>query len=176
MSQRAKTGYQGWNTPEDVLEPLRDFLPISLDPCSNEHSTVGADVSVCAPDGDGLLVPWHQYGHTFVNPPYNDQPTWLRKAEAERHLDFYKADTPSHITMLIPASTETLAFQRYVFGTADAICFWRRRLKFWREGEPGSGNTLPSALVYWGWEPERFATHFAPHGATVTDWHGRLST
>ncbi len=167
MGQRAKEGYQHWNTPEVVLEPLRGFMPISLDPCSNPHSTVGADVAIVSPHGDGLAMPWHLYGHTYVNPPYDDQPEWLYKAAVER--GFYDAE---HITMLIPASTETAAFQRYVFGSADAICFWRRRLKFLREGAvPHQGsNTLPSALVYWGVEPERFAKHFAPYGACMTDW------
>lgn len=165
MAQRAhKQSYQHWNTPETVLEPLRDFMPISLDPCSNTHSTVGADVEIVHPAADGLVVPWHQYGHTFVNPPYNDQPTWLAKAALEA------AQGAAHITMLIPASTETIAFQRWVFGEASAVCFWRRRLRFWREGAPGSGNTLPSVLVYWGIEPKRFAACFAPHGATVTEW------
>ncbi len=166
MGQRAKIGYQHWNTPEEVLVPLRAFMPISLDPCSNPHSTVGAGVSIVAPLGDGLEVPWHWYGHTFVNPPYDDQPTWMARAALERH--FYDA---AHITMLIPASTETVAFQEHVFGSASAICFWRRRLRFLREGAAGTqGNTLPSALVYWGDEPERFAEHFASHGATATEW------
>lgn len=165
MGQRAKVGYQHWNTPEAVLAPLRAFMPITLDPCSNAHSTVGADVQIAAPAADGLSVPWHWYGHTFVNPPYDDQPRWMAKAALEHAVG------AQHITMLIPASTETVAFQQWVFGEASAVCFWRRRLRFLREGAAGTqGNTLPSALVYWGVEPERFAEHFAPCGATVTEW------
>ncbi len=174
MAQRnkKKQGYQHWNTPPPVLEPLRAFLPISLDPCSNPHSLVGASVELAAPECDGLAIPWHWYFHTFVNPPYNNQPEWMAMAALEHH--FY--DAP-HITMLIPASTETQAFQRDIFGSCSAICFWDRRLKFYREGGPpptNNGNTLPSALCYWGIEPERFAEHFAPHGVVVTDWTGRL--
>lgn len=166
MPQRNKTGYQHWNTPEEVLAPLRDFLPISLDPCSNPHSTVDAGVQIVAPFADGLDVAWHQYGHTFVNPPYNDQPAWMAKAAGA-----VRCGTGCTVTMLIPASTETVAFQRYVFGRADAVCFWRRRLRFLRDGSAGTqGNTLPSALVYWGVEPVRFAAHFAPYGAVMTGW------
>ena len=174
MTQRdgKKQGYQSWNTPPEVVAALHAFMPISLDPCSNPHSKVAADVELAAPACDGLAIPWHWYGHTFVNPPYDDQPLWMDKAGLERR--FYDA---AHITMLIPSSTETQGFQRHVFGTADAVCFWSRRLRFWRDGvcPPKGGNTLPSALPYWGCEPARFAEHFSAFGVVVTDWHGKAT-
>lgn len=134
MAQRnkKKQGYQSWNSPPEVLDPLRAFMPISFDPCSNPHSMVGADVALAAPDCDGLAVAWHLYAHTYVNPPYDDQPEWMRKAAIARH--FYEAQ---HITMLIPASTETQGFQEIVFGTADAVCFWHRALEVLARGRRG---------------------------------------
>lgn len=166
MPQRnKKQSYQHWNTPPEVLDPLHAFAPICLDPCSNAGSIVGAKVSVCEPD-DGLAVSWRRYSHTFVNPPYDNQPDWMYKAMVES--TFYEAP---HITMLIPASTETVAFQEFVFGSCDVVCFWKRRLEFWRDGAPVSaGNTLPSALCYWGVEPERFADHFKAYGRCMTKW------
>jgi hypothetical protein len=150
-----------------VLDPLHEFVPITLDPCSNPHSIVGADVALSAPECDGLAAPWHLYTHTYVNPPYENQPEWMYKAALERIM--YEAE---HITMLIPASVETVGFQQLVFGTCDAICFWHKRLAFLRDGGPPikGGNTLPSALPYWGAEPERFADHFSKHGVCVTEW------
>ncbi len=170
MSQRnKKASFQGWNTPPDFVEVLRGFRPISLDPCSNPHSMVGAEVALEWPEYDGLQGPWHLYDHTFVNPPYDNQPAWISKASDESALG------APHITMLIPSSTETKAFQGLVFGSCDAICFLDRRLKFWRDGvcPPKGGNTLPSAVPYWGIDPKGFAEAFAPHGTTVTDWHGK---
>ncbi len=169
MAQRntKNPGFQHWNTPAEVLDPLRAFVPISLDPCSNPSSVVAASCRVTLPV-DGLAFPWHLYGHTFVNPPYADQPAWLAKAVAERALG---AKT---ITVLIPASTETKTFREQVFGHADAVAFWHRRIGFTRADGGGSGNSLPSALVYFGDEPERFAEHFAPYATVVTDWTGRL--
>lgn len=171
MAQRQrKQSFQGWNTPPEVLTPLHEFERVSLDPCSNPHSLVRASVALEAPECDGLTLAWHQYRHTFVNPPYDDQPDWMFKAYLERCLG------AQHITMLIPASTETVGFQQLIFGTCDVVCFWRRRIKFWRDGaQPtAGGNTLPSALCYWGEDPERFAAHFAPYGACATEWtkHG----
>ncbi len=169
MTQRRKRGYQHWNTPPEVIERLHAFHPIDLDPCSNEHSVVGSRYVASLPL-DGLCVPWHSHSHTFVNPPYDNQPDWMRKAGDER--EFYGAQ---HITMLIPASTETVGFRDLVFGTCDAICFWSPRLKFWRDGAapPQGQNTLPSALVYWGVDPLGFARHFSANGTCVTNWIGK---
>lgn len=160
--------YQHWNTPAEVLAPLRAFLPITLDPCSNPGSAVGADVAVQLPD-DGLAVDWHYYGHTFINPPYEDQAPWLLKAASECLL--FQAHT---ITLLIPASVETASFRDLAFGCADAIAFWHRRVAFDRhDGGKRGGNSHPSALVYFGPKPERFAEHFGALATVITDWTGR---
>lgn len=165
MAQRnRKKGYQHWNTPPEVLEPLTAFLPITLDPCSNPNSIVPAVSKVEAPYADGLAVDWHRFGHTFVNPPYMNQPAWMEKAAREFALGAHT------ITMLIPASTETLGFRRWIFGHATAVAFWKRRLAFLRHDGGKPGNTLPSALPYFGHEVERFCDHFAPHATIVTDW------
>jgi hypothetical protein len=170
MSPKAisAAAFQHWNTPEDVLAPLRGFLPITLDPCSNPFSTVGAQVSVELP-GDGLALSWARYGHTFVNPPYEDVAPWLCKAAVERVL--YDAVA---VTMLIPAAVETVAFRDFVFAYADAIAFWNRRIGFVRsDGGKVSGNAHASALVYYGAEPARFADHFAPYATVATEWSPR---
>lgn len=165
MTQRQKVGFQDWNTPAEVLDPLQEFLPITLDPCSNPTSIVPAAVKIALPD-DGLYVPWHQYGHTYFNPPYADQPFWLFKAAVERIL--FGALT---ITAIVPASTETTAFREYGFGTANAIAFWKRRIRFLAaDGSGKSGNSLPSALVYWGDEADRFAEHFKRDATVITGW------
>jgi hypothetical protein len=165
VGQRQKIGYQHWNTPPEILAPLQAFRPITLDPCSNVHSVVPAQVRIAEAEGDGLTVPWHHYGHTFVNPPYANQPAWIYKA-CEEH-----AQGAPHITMLIPAATETGAFQSLVFGFAQAVCFLSRRVAFLREGKRNEGgNTLPSVIAYWGEDPAGFARAMAPIGVTATQW------
>lgn len=159
------SGFTHWNTPDDFLDTLRAFLPIDLDPCSNPYSRVAADCNVALPL-DGLAWAWHAFGHTFVNPPYDELPAWLHKAACERTI--HGADT---ITMLIPNSMETAAFREYVFGHADAVAVWRRRVGFVRsDGGKVSGNSHASALVYYGDEVERFIDHFKGEATVLTRW------
>ena len=137
-------------------------MPISLDPCSNSGSIVPAAVRVSLPC-DGLAVDWYRYGHTFVNPPYWALAVWLAKCAAESRRGAHT------ITLLIPASPETSAFREHVFGAAQAIAFWKKRIGFLRDGER-AGNTLPSALVYYGPEEARFSEHFRGVATVVNKW------
>lgn len=161
MPQRQKKGYQDYASPPEVVEPLQAFKPIDLDPCSNEHSIVPARIKIALP-GDGLAAAWHEVEHTYVNPPYEDQAPWLLKCAIESIV--FDANT---ITALIPAAVETAAFVEYVFGTAKAIAFWKKRLRFLGPNGAISGNTLPSALCYWGSEPERFYWHFSEYATVI---------
>lgn len=64
-----------WATPRW----LTDLLPlVSLDPCSNERSTVRAERDYRLARGeDGLRLPW--FGSVYVNPPYSDVKPWAAK-------------------------------------------------------------------------------------------------
>ncbi len=169
---------QTWNTPECVLERLRELGPIALDPCSNDSSIVGAREEWRIERGeDGLARPWHDVGLVYVNPPYDDLERWAAKMarEAARNVE---------IVACIPARTETVAFQKHILPTCTAIAFWKGRIKFGagraataqaslfgaaetplEEGE----NTapFPSALPYWGTRPRRFARAFDSVGWVV---------
>ncbi len=153
-----------WCSPRYVLDVIESFAPIDLDPCSNEFSKVNAAVTVSPPD-DGLSVPWHKYKHVFVNPPYSHGQTklWTAKAEHEFHQG------AMHITMLINASVETKPWQEHVWGSACAVAFWKERIKFDRP-DGGTSSQLPSALVYYGAEPERFAEHYRDYATVMKDW------
>lgn len=169
MTAHGKQGFQGWCTPESVLKPIREFAPIDLDPCSNEHSTVGAKLEYYDKPGltSGLEADWHLAAHTFVNPPYGrgEQIKWVTKAFVE-----HKAGA-KHITMLIPAAVETKLWRQVVWQSATAVAFWNNRIRFERhDGVADTGNKLPSALVYWGCDLPRFVKAFAPHATVVTAW------
>jgi len=155
-----------WNTPGSFITLVRAVAPIALDPCSNEGSLVQAERSICLPE-DGIKADWFERsrfenqtsaGLVYVNPPYGSkQRDFLRKCAAE-------ADRGCEIVALIPARTDTMVFQRTVFATAQAICFYAGRLKF--EGAPSSAP-FPSAVVYWGQRRERFNEVFASYGKVI---------
>lgn len=62
-----------WNTPPKIISAVKKFWngEIALDPCSNEHSLVGAKREYVLPV-DGLKEHWAE--KTFVNPPIWAQP------------------------------------------------------------------------------------------------------
>lgn len=171
---------QTWNTPQVVVDRLLDFDPrgIALDPCSNESSIVGAREEWRIERGeDGLARPWSSTGVNFCNPPYEDLLTWARKMAREAALH-------REIVALIPARTDTVAFQEFILRTCSAICFWKGRMKYGAGraatpqvslfgGEPApleeGENTapFPSCLPYWGSRPRRFANAFESAGWVV---------
>ncbi len=162
---------QHWCTPVKYVEAIRDFFggTISLDPCSNQHSIVGAKVEYLLPEIDGLTASWN-YPTIFVNPPYGRdkqrQTTirdWLKKC--------YLANSEfgSEVLALVPVATNTGHWKNYVFGVATGICFlYDTRLKFLVDGvEGGKGAPMSCAIVYWGRDYARFEDKFIGFGATV---------
>ena len=156
-----------WNTPETVLQIVRQMGPIGLDPCSNERSTVGAALTYNEA-ADGLAQQWAGRGLVFVNPPYGKtakgEPAtgiapWIRKCSEE-------AAHGAEIVALVPARTETKWFQGDGF-TAQRICFWRGRIRF--QGAK-AGAPFPSALLYWGENSPRFSIVFGGHGVICRAW------
>jgi phage N-6-adenine-methyltransferase len=145
-----------WQTPDVVLDLVRELGPIALDPCSSGSDAVGATLSYTA---GGLESDWvrDSFGGTvYVNPPYGrDIGCWTSKAN--------ESGGGAQIVALLPARTDTMWWQRDVV-CADAICFWRGRLTF--KGAPAPAP-FPSAIAYWGERGKAFGRVFAPHGWVV---------
>jgi site-specific DNA-methyltransferase (adenine-specific) len=154
---------QHWNTPEKVLKFVRAMGEITLDPCSNNNSIVEAKHEI-APPQDGLAVDWHvlgQNGITFVNPPYGRGiAKWIQKAV----LEYAKG---AEIIMLVPARVDTKWWQNWIFPTANAICFWKGRLVFEHPDKPKLPATFPSAIVYFGPNPDKFVEVFEKCGVVL---------
>ncbi|MEQ8721030.1 MAG: DNA N-6-adenine-methyltransferase [Sandaracinaceae bacterium] len=154
----AGTSREDWCTPRIVVDRLLAFAgSIALDPCSNPVSLVPATRRVIAPE-DGLAVDWHAAadgGLVYVNPPFGRKRTglWLGKAADE-------AERGAEIVVLIPARTDTRAWQRHA-PRAAAICFWAGRMRFLGAK---NGAPFPSALLYFGRRPGLFAHVFGAHG------------
>jgi site-specific DNA-methyltransferase (adenine-specific) len=143
-----------WNTPDVVLDIVRRFGVIDLDPCSNSHSIVEAQSEHSE---DGLGLAWRNYGLAFVNPPYGREiKKWVAKMRTE-------GEHGAEIIGLVPARPDTAWFSD-IWKSARAICFWRGRITFLGAQYPAP---FPSALPYWGPNRARFADTFQGHGYVV---------
>lgn len=166
-----------WCTPPKYVDAVRECFGgnIHLDPCSNQHSIVHAQVEYQLPAHDGLRESW-AFPTIYVNPPYGaDRKAgttikhWLRRcAEAhERH--------GSEVLALVPVATNTTHWKHYVWGAATAIAFlYDTRLKFLVNGKDGGkGAPMSCAMVYWGKSCKRFFKIFTNFGAVVSLNHLR---
>ncbi len=125
--------------PPNIIEALGEF---DLDPCSpinrpwptaKKHFTI-EDMS--------LMQNWE--GRVWCNPPYGDQTgIWLDKLFQH-----------GNGIALVFARTETQYFQKYVFEVADALFFFKGRLRFYHvTGEQSNQNAgAPSVLIAYGKE------------------------
>lgn len=168
--RRINTKSQDWNTPEVYINAVQQvFGKIILDPCSNEHSLVNAEVEYIFPDKDGLKEKWN-YSTIYVNPPYGIDKyrktsirDWLFKcADANENFG-------SEVIALIPVAPNTRHWKDYIFGKATSICFlYDTRLKFLENGEvKGKGAPMACSMIYWGKNYKKFFEVFINYGAVV---------
>lgn len=170
---------QHWCTPPKYVDAVKEFFggSIALDPCSNRHSIVNAQVEYSLPETDGLAASW-DYPTVFVNPPYGRDRErcttirdWLRKC-AEACLEH-----GVEVLALVPVATNTRHWKQWVFGAATSVAFlYDTRLRFLVDGKDGGkGAPMSCAMVYWGPRHERFEQTFIRHGAVVRleHLHGR---
>ena len=98
-----------WNTPISFYRKLDEEFLFDFDPCPPEH------------DFDGLNIEWGQ--RNFVNPPYSNWQTWIKKG----YLESRKGKLA---VFLLAARTDTKAFHNYIIPFADEIRFILGRIKF----------------------------------------------
>lgn len=169
--RKVNTSSQSWCTPPKYIQAIKKFWNgrIELDPCSNEYSMVEANTEFKLPETDGLMEEW-DYPTIYVNPPYGSDRSrgttiknWLAKC-AYSHKTYN-----SDVIALIPVATNTSHWKKFVFGSADAICFLAdTRLRFYVDGyEHEKGAPMACCLVYWGNETKHFIEHFSQYGASV---------
>lgn len=145
-----------WWTPQDVIaRVLQAFPRIDLDPCSNPGPTRNVPAQRHHDINDsGLDYGWQ--GRVFINPPYGDSlPSWAEKIAAE-------AENVTEAIVLVPARTETRWWHAI---PADVLCFFKGRLHFTNGATGQTGPApFPSAALYVGPNPDRFAAAFADAG------------
>lgn len=125
-------------TPQSVLDVVREFDRIALDPCTVPDNPVGADRFYTEED-DGLVLRWK--GLSFVNPPYSRGKLlkWAKRA-----CDMWGYLSVESIS-LVPADTSTRATQFYL-ETANAVAFWNKRMRFTGD----AGARFANAFFYYG--------------------------
>lgn len=156
-----------WCTPSKYVKAIKAVLgTIELDPCSNEHSIVEAEVVYLLPEKDGLKESW-EFNKIFVNPPYGSDhirkttiKNWLEKC-AKTHEKY-----GSEVLALVPVATNTRHWKEHIWPTATGICFLGdTRLRFLDgSGQEGKGAPMACAMIYWGSKPEAFNAVFSEYG------------
>ena len=125
---------QDWRTPPDLYSRLFSEYKFTLDPCS-DHDNHLCDKYYTV-ETNGLEQSW--IGETcYINPPYNDSKSWIKKAYDEWQINNVTS------VMLIPARPDTKSWHDYVSKAAQ-IRFLKGRLKF--SGHANSAP-FPSAIV-----------------------------
>jgi phage N-6-adenine-methyltransferase len=148
-----------WQTPDNLLDLVRKCSSsglIGYDPCTVDGNPCRA-ICYSRPDDDGLSTRWWGNGLVYCNPPYSNVSDWVNKATRE-------SVEGAEIIMLVPARPDTRWWHDNIAIGADAVCFWKGRLKF--KGAPASAP-FPSAIVYWGSRVEVFERVFSPYGWVV---------
>lgn len=104
-----------WLTPPEIVQALG---PFDLDPCASQRQPWRTASKQYTIDDNGLNQVWE--GRVWCNPPYGKH--------AEQWLD--RMARHDNGILLIFARTDTVAFQKYVFGFADALLFVAGRISF----------------------------------------------
>jgi len=118
-----------WATPPEVYDPLNAEFHFNCDPCPITWN-VG--------DPDGLTTEWGT--STFINPPYSDVASWIKKS----HEEWKKGKT---VVMLINAITDTIAFHKYIYGQAE-LRFIKGRIKFINPEHPDKRQPNVKASMF----------------------------
>jgi len=156
-----KQRWPHWTTPESFVELGLRVGPIALDPFWNEQAVTHPAVRLVEGGAmDGLTQTWKtvQSGLVFANPPYKQTAVVVGKCKAE-------ADEGREIILLVAARTDS-QWAHQCLTTADALCFWKGRIKFGNPppDSPGNAPSIASAVYYWGPSRRLFLQTFAPKG------------
>lgn len=151
--ERIKNGKDEWLTPPNIIKSLGEF---DLDPCSPINRPWATAKNHYTIEDDGLRKPW--FGRVWCNPPYGNQTRlWLKKCVEH-----------GNCIVLTFARTETKMFFEHIWNAADAILFFRGRIKFFHvTGEQGDSAGAPSVLIAYGNKNAEALKHSALDGKFI---------
>lgn len=165
-----------WGTPQVIVDAVKRYAPIGLDPCGGPNSVVKAKCTIKPPQ-DGIHVKWKVLPTeiVFVNPPFGPRgawvPLWIEKAIQAQD------DEGTESILLVTARTDTRWFHR-LFTKGLMICFVKGRLHF-RVGNARTGPApFPSSVALLPGEyisrerlesqRRKFTDVFSPFGKVVS--------
>ncbi len=154
VSQMMTSLRQDYYTPQEVLELARSALrPVGgmlLDPATGptNPTRAGTFYDGATPERDGLEIRWEL--PWFCNPPYGrGVGVWVQAA----------CDARAPGILLTPARPDT-AWWGNLYRHADAVAFWRGRMRFSAPGAPRSDPApFPTQLALLH-APPSLETHF----------------
>lgn len=111
MKNRNLGHSDNWATPKELYDKLNAEFKFDFDPCPL-HS-----------DFDGLAIEWGK--SNYINPPYSRQ---LKEAFVIKAIEESKKG--KICVMLLPVSTSTRLFHRYILPNAREIRFLEGRVRF----------------------------------------------
>lgn len=124
-----------WGTPiREFREWDREFN-FNYDPCADPKRLLKPGIEYDTKESNGLNADWTGK-RVFVNPPYGDIKTWVKKCYGERN----RADL---IVLLIFSRTDTKYFHNYIYHVAD-LRFVKGRLKFTNLNKPEFKQQTPT--------------------------------
>ena len=111
MKNRNLRHSDNWATPKELYNKLNAEFNFDFDPCPL-NSTF-----------DGLVIEWGK--SNYINPPYSRQ---LKEAFVIKAIE--QAKKGKTCVMLLPVSTSTRLFHRYILPNAREIRFLEGRVRF----------------------------------------------
>ena len=105
--------YDRKTTPE-FYESLNKEFDFNFDPCPYQHNV---DI------WDGLAIDWGE--RSFINPPYSQK---LKEAFVIKAIE--QAGQGKLCVCLLPVSTSTKLFHKYILPNKTDLRFLKKRLKF----------------------------------------------
>lgn len=121
-----------WATPELFFKKLNEEFNFTLDPCCNKENA--KCVHFFTEEDNGLSKDWGTH-KVFMNPPYSDCASWIKKA-------YESSLSGATVACLVPARTDTKWFHEYAL--KGEIRFIKGRLKF---GNSKNSAPFPSILI-----------------------------
>lgn len=156
------TGENEWYTPSEYVEMAREVMgSIDLDPasCAEANEVIKA-ACFYTKDDDGLAQTWS--GNVWMNPPYSRDlmPSFIEKIKAE-----YLFGEVESAIIVSHNNTDTAWFHSLAL-TPAAICFPKKRIKFYR-GDDVASPTNGQVFFYLGKNNEKFSEVFGEIGIVM---------
>jgi site-specific DNA-methyltransferase (adenine-specific) len=137
-----------WETPQKLFDRLNEIFHFEVDmACTPENKK--CKIGIYKESIAGVILEANVYNDVFwCNPPYSiDNKSCIEEWVEKCWKIGVFARANKTVVMLIPSSTEMVAWHKYIWPFARYIIFLKGRLKFEIDGNPQGSAPKGSALV-----------------------------